>query len=139
MDVTPQGDLINIGLKYVLQEGSVTDVYELRRDRGLYSFPCFRIDKPVNHGFSGGPVFWRGKLCGIISGGSDDDTYVASLWPLTLLKYKYPGMGALGGEKTFSDLFDSRELHSEDWPRIKDRIAKKRDDEDGKFYAFIQY
>jgi hypothetical protein len=103
----------------------------------MYSFPCFRIDKPVNHGFSGGPVFCRGKLCGIISGGFDDDTYVASLWPLCLLNYKYPDRGALGSERSFADLFDSGELLSEDWPGIKNRISK-RYDENGKSYAFIQ-
>lgn len=136
-NVTPKDDLINIDLKYVMQEGRVTDIYELRRDRGMYSFPCFRIDNPVNHGFSGAPVFWREKLCGIISGGFDDDTYVASLWPLCLLKYEYPDLGALGAEKTFADLFDSGELLSEEWPLIKNRIAK-RYDENGKAYAHVQ-
>jgi len=135
-NVTTKNDLINIDLKYVLQEGCVTDIYELRRERGMYSFPCFRIDKPVNHGFSGGPVFWSGKLCGIISGGLDD-AHVASLWPLCLLKYEYRDMGALGGEKNFADLFVSGELLSEEWPLIKNRISK-RYDEDGKAYAYIQ-
>ena len=136
-NVTTKNDLINIDLKYVLQEGRVAEIFELRRDRGMYSFPCFRIDKPVNHGFSGGPVFYRGKLCGIISGGFDDDTYVASPWPLCLLNYKYPDLGALGSERSFADLFDSGELLSEDWPGIKNRISK-RYDENGKSYAFIQ-
>ncbi len=135
--ITTKNDLINIDLKYVQQEGTVTDIYELHRDRGMYSFPCFRIDQPVNHGFSGAPVFWNGKLCGLVSGGFDDETYVASLWPLCLLKYEYPGLGVLGGEASFADLFESGELRSDDWRMIKDRIEKRFDDR-GRAYAFIE-
>jgi hypothetical protein len=63
----------------VLQEGLVIDVFEIKRDSGMYSFPCFRIDKPVDPDFSGGPVFWNGRLCRVVSGGSVHDvTYAAS-------------------------------------------------------------
>jgi hypothetical protein len=82
-------------------------------------------------------VFWNGKLCGLVSGGSDHETYVASLWPLCLLKYKYPDLGVLGGEISFGSLFDWGEIRSADWPMIKNRIEKRFDDQ-GKAYAFIR-
>jgi hypothetical protein len=70
--IATNGHLMNINLNYVLQEGQITDVYQLKRDSGLLTFPCFRIGKPVDEGFSGGPVFWEDKLCGIVSTGSID-------------------------------------------------------------------
>jgi hypothetical protein len=117
-----------------VQEGEVTAVYESRRDRGMLNFPCFAINKPVDHGFSGGPVFWQGNLCGIVSAGSlDDSTYAASLWPACLMEYEYPG---IGGRTAFGDLFERGVLQSTDWKRVRERIAKHVD-EFGKPYAFI--
>jgi hypothetical protein len=60
--VTTEDKIVNLELKYVVQTGQVTDVYEQGHDRGMYSFPCFRISNPVDHGFSGGPVFWGQDL-----------------------------------------------------------------------------
>ena len=108
----------------------ITDVYQLRRDSGLLTFPCFRIDKLVNDGFSGGPVFWEDKLCGIVSTGSvDGSTYAASLWPLCLLEYEYPDLGTLGSRRVFGELFERGVVRSNDWRNIKDRIAKRYDAE----------
>jgi len=135
-EIRSKNGLLKIDLKFVSQQGRVTDVYEMRRDRGMYHFPCFRIDQPVNHGFSCGPVFSENRLCGIVSGGSDSDTYVASLWPLCMLEYEYRDMATLGGKRTFADLFNTGELRSQDWPRINDRIEKRRDEED-KPFAYI--
>lgn len=136
-EIKANGDLLNLNLLLVEQSGQVTEVYEDRHDRGMFSFPCFRIDKPIDHGFSGGPVFWEDKLCGIVSGGSfDDGTFAASLWPLCLLEYEYPDLGALGGKTTFDKLFESGVLRSQDWPQIRERISK-RYDEDGRPYAYI--
>ena len=50
--------MLNLDLRLVLQEGEITDVYALQRDAGMFKFPCFGINRPVNHGFSGAPVFW---------------------------------------------------------------------------------
>src|SRR5262249_43522534 len=137
-NIESNNGLMKLDLKYVSQEGEVTDVYDLSRDQGMYSFPCFRVNKPVDHGFSGGTVFWDGKLCGIVSGGGfDDDTYAASLWPLLLMEYQYPDSGILGGTRTFRELFESGVLSSEDWPQIRDR-STKRDHDNGKPYAYLE-
>jgi hypothetical protein len=137
-DIKTKGDLLNIDLKYVMQDGQVTDVYESRRDRGMFPFPCFRIDKPVNHGFSGGPVFWEDKLCGIVSGGDlGNGTVAASLWPLCLLEYQYPDLGTLGDKRVFGSLFDSGVLRSGDWEQVRGRVTKEHDVE-GKPYARIE-
>lgn len=135
-DATSQDGLMNINTMYVLQEGRVTEVQERRRERGFLSFPGFRIDQSVNHGFSGGPVFWEGRLCGIVSGDCEGGTYVASLWPLCLLEYEYRDMGTLGPKEEFRNLFERGVLRSEDWPRIRDRITKEYDEND-RPYAHI--
>lgn len=134
--IVVHGGILNLDLRLVWQEGEVTDIYDLRRDAGMFKFPCFRINRPVNHGFSGAPVFWDGRLCGIVSGGPDDSTYVASLWPLCLLAYEYPDLGGLVQKQNFSCLFDSGVLRSPDWPHIRQRI-EKRNDEHGRPYAYI--
>lgn len=137
-EIKTKGNLLNINLKYVSQEGHVSDVHELKRDNGMLNFPCFRIDSPVNHGFSGGPVFWEDRICGIVSGGGFDDcTYAASLWPLCLLEYKYPDLGVLGESRVFGDLFEAGVLCSKDWPEIKKHIHKEYDG-NGRPYVHYQ-
>jgi len=56
--------------------------------------------------------------------------------PLCMLEYEYRDMATLGGKRTFADLFNTGELRSQDWPRINDRIEKRRDEED-KPFAYI--
>jgi hypothetical protein len=137
-DIAPIGNLMNINLNYVLEEGEVSDVCEHGRDRGMFNFPGFRINKIIDHGFSGGPVFWEDRLCGLVSGGTiDDGTYAASLWPFCLLEYEYPDLGALGGKRVVGELFECGVLRSQDWLGIKDRISKKYDPE-GKPYATMR-
>ena len=80
----------NFQFSSVLQQAFVSEVFDTRHDRGLYSFPGFLVDQPVDHGFSGGPVFWDGRLCGLVSGGLGNSTYVASLWPLCLMEIGCP-------------------------------------------------
>jgi hypothetical protein len=137
-DATSKDGLMTVNSYYVLQEGQVTEIHERHRDRGFLSFPGFRIDQPINHGFSGGRVFWEGRLCGIVSGDCEGGTYAASLWQLCLLEYEYPDMGILGKKRVFGELFDSGALRSEDWPRIKDRI-KKEYEADGRPYAHMAW
>jgi hypothetical protein len=136
-NIESNNGLMKLDLKYVSQEGEVTDVYAPYRDQGMYSFPCFRVDKPVNHGFSGGPVFWDDKLCGIVSGGFEDDTYAASLWPLLLMEYRYPDLGILGGTRIFRESLESGALRSPDWPQIRESVTK-RYHENGKPYAYLE-
>ncbi len=140
LEITPVDDKMNINLRIVRQVGRVSEIHKLRRERGMMSFPCFHIDKPIDHGFSGGPVFWRGRLCGIVSSGSplSGGTYAATLWPFCLMEYQYeyPGFGSLGGKTTIGDLFEKRVLHSEDWSALRYRISR-RHNENGP-YAHIE-
>lgn len=131
-EINISGELWNIDVKYVMQEGTVTDVFEQKRDSGMYSFPCFSIDKPVDPGFSGGPAFCDSRLCGVVSGGSvagADVTYVATLWPLCLMEYEYPDQGTLGRKRAFSELFERGVLRPNDWPNLIGRIFKDYDDD----------
>lgn len=129
------GDQISVDFNCVLQEGTVSQVHVLQRDRGMLSFPCFEVDRPVDGGFSGGPVFWNGTLCGLVSSGSlTESTFVASLWPLCLMEYEYP---EFGGKTNFGALFDDGVVRSTDWTNLKPRISKRTDGH-GKAFPFIE-
>lgn len=129
------GGRLSVDFNCVLQEGTVSQVYALQRDQGMLSFPCFEVDRPVDGGFSGGPVFWKGTLCGLVSSGSlTESTFVASLWPLCLMEYEYP---EFGGKTSFGALLDAGVVRSADWKSAKPRISR-RTDEHGKAFPFIE-
>ena len=91
----------------------------------------------VDGGFSGGPIFWGNRICGMVAYGKaatpDDKGYAygASLWPLALMEQDYPGIG----NKKVGALLDSGMIRSSDWAAIKDRISART--EDARRYAFI--
>jgi hypothetical protein len=68
--------------------GTVVDVHEERRDRGMLDFPCFLTSAPFGHGMSGGPMFVDGHLNGLVcqSGLDEPDgkkrAYGTTLWPV---------------------------------------------------------
>ena len=126
--MTSSDGIMKIDSQVVYQIGRVTRIEELSRDKGMMNFPCFQIDKPVDNGFSGGPVFWDNKLCGIVSSGFEEDTWIATLWPLCLLEYECPDLGSIGSTTTFGNLFESGVLQSQDWPILRNRISKQNDD-----------
>lgn len=136
-EIHSDGDLIQIKAKFTPEFSRVTKPYKIKRDRGLYNFPGFIIDKEVDPAFSGGPVFYENKLCGLVSGGSIEGTYISSLWPFCLMEYEFPDYGTLGSKMPISSLFDSGEIKSSDWKKLKNRISI-RVDEDEKPYAHIE-
>lgn len=115
-------------VQWVQQTGVVTDIFEPFRTHGHLEFPCFRVDRPVDNGFSGGPVFYDGALVGITSvsldvGSGDSslrDTYVAALWPLAITKIYQNG--AL---REVAELFDDQTIRVRDWPQMKGRIERR--------------
>jgi hypothetical protein len=133
------GDAVHIQSHIVLQVGKVLEVYEERRSRGFMDFPCFTIGATVDEGFSGGPILWGDRLCGIVSSGSSfsDETCGATLWPVCLLEYENPELGTFGGKQYFGEFFDRGIIRSNDWPEIKDRISKRFDPENDRLYAHI--
>jgi hypothetical protein len=110
----------------VAQSATVTEIFPERRDRGMYSFPGFSVDQEIEGGFSGGPVIWRGRLCGIVSGASIGTSYIATLWPLLLAALGRPDQGQ--EVETLSDLFRRGHLVSSDWPAIEQLIGWDIDD-----------
>lgn len=47
--------------------GVVEEVFPVRRDSGMLSFPCFRVSARFEAGMSGGPIFnEKGAVCGVI-------------------------------------------------------------------------
>jgi hypothetical protein len=126
---------VEVGAPFTLRELTVTKTYPLRREKGMLNFPCFEVLGSLNNGFSGGPVFYNGMLCGIVcsSSGFDERSYITSLWPLALLDYS----NEFGQCTRFGDLLDRGIIVAEDWPDVRGRISK-REDEFGKPFAFIE-
>jgi hypothetical protein len=113
-------DQIAIDVAVTFIEGVVVDIYSPFRDRGLIvNFPSFTIDVPeiIDHGFSGGPVFCDGRLCGIISAASDFDNtaYVAALWPLLR-------------DRRISERLKRFDLFASGWEELTERVVVRSDD-----------
>ncbi len=116
------------GMYWVKQEGTVVDIHEPYRSHGNLTYPCYRLDKPIDHGFSGGPVFYDGAMVGIVSVGFEakpeenipPDQYVASLWPLVLMKCHLEGAW-----QTFEELFDLGVIQVRDWKRFRGNVHRE--------------
>ena len=102
----------------------------------MLNFPSFAIQMECQGGFSGGPVFWDNKLCGIISVGLHTDStaaeaaelppisYAASLWPIITANIDF----GLGKSEVIAEFLDRGVLRSSDWPALRDHVVRKRDD-----------
>jgi hypothetical protein len=130
----PNTALVNDGkghsgpVTWVQQTATVTDIFEPMRTHGHLDFPCYRLDRPVDKGFSGGPVFYEGRLVGITSvslalqegDDSERDTYVASLWPLLLMEFEIKGQ-----KFRFQDRFDYGTIRTVDHPDFRAKVYRK--------------
>lgn len=124
--LTMKPDGVYVETSFIFQRALVTDIYERERDRGMLNFPCFQIDKALEHGFSGGPVFFEDQLCGIVSAGPswEPTSYVATLWPICLAEYD----DGLGGLTRFADLFEHGAIRSSQWHEVRKRMRTDGDD-----------
>jgi hypothetical protein len=124
--ITARGAQLFIDAPATFSEGVVRENYAPFRDRGLLNFPCFEVEMIADHGFSGGPVFYEGKLCGLVSAGSsfDHSVYVATLWPLVTANVDL----GFGKCHVVQELLDLHHIVSPDWPRLKGKIVRKSDD-----------
>lgn len=115
------GERLDIRFNVAPLETEVTRVFEMRRTRGMYDYPCFEIGVSVGGGFSGGGVFWDGKLCGIVSGSPswEETTIVSSLWPLSLL-----GIGDEPPQPLGVSL-NNQAIKSDDWFKTRSYIASR--------------
>jgi hypothetical protein len=127
------GTQINVDAPFTVKEGTVTKIYQIRADLGQLTFPCFEIDIHVAGGFSGGPAFFEGRLCGLVSQSPTFEarSTIATLWPLALMK----GKGELGDWSLAAQL-DNGSLRACDWLDVKPRISIE-EGEHGK-YAFLR-
>jgi hypothetical protein len=130
----PNTALVNDGkdhageVTWVEQKAIVTDVFETMRTHGHLDFPCYRLDRPVDKAFSGGPVFYQGRLAGITSVSlklqdgdeSERDTYVATLWPLLLMEFEIKGH-----KFSFGDRFDYGSIRAVDYADFRGKVYRK--------------
>jgi len=110
----------------------VVEVFDVLQVHGFTGFPGFQVDRELAHGFSGGPVLYKGKLVGIFSG----PDYVSALWPLLL--HDYPDRSDNldislndGGRiakplvmRQFADLFETGAIRALDYPAVAGRIRR---------------
>jgi hypothetical protein len=124
-DTSGRGVHKTLHAKPVVTIGRVVEVFSPRHDRGQYSFPCFSIDQPIDHGASGGPVLWNGRLCGLVWGGNYvGGTMASALWPLCLCD---PIVAKL----------ESGTIRATDWPTLRGR-ASWRNDSSGEPELYIK-
>jgi hypothetical protein len=126
--IRTEGEQLMIDSGFAFSEGTVTEIFHPYRDRGMMNFPCFRAEMRVDHGMSGGPVFSDGKLCGVISAGTnfDESAYVTSLWPLLRAEVDL----GLGSSAVFPDLLHNGFLRSPNWAELASRIVVREDERD---------
>lgn len=127
-EITNTGEVHTGPVKWVEQHGTVTHVFDSMRDHFYINFPSFRIERPVEGAFSGGPVFYKGALVGITSISMETDpnqpdlvgdTYIASLWPLLLREFEYQG------EKvTLGELFDEGVIDATDYADFRGKVVR---------------
>ncbi len=106
--------------------GFIQEVYPLRRDNSMLTFPCFRLDARYDSGMSGGPVFSakRGGVIGVVCsshGKSPDNqhtSYASLVVPALALQvlavhqgveqelslYRYMQDGVVAVDDTFADV-----------------------------------
>jgi hypothetical protein len=134
--VSNGGTELKIDAPFNVHRATVTEVFDEKRDAGMLNFPCFAVDQEWGHGFSGGPVTFEDRLCGIVSAGSgfDERSFVASLWPLTLMTFD----NEFGQKTQFGQLLDDGPIKSSDWLQAKPIIFQK-DDEWGNPHAHIDH
>ena len=117
---------VSIAADHTVQTANVVRVSLSRRDAGFMCFPCFELDQSLPHGMSGGGVFFKGELCGLLSAADGDgSSYAASLWPLLDLTFE----SELAGRTVpFSAYIESGEIEAPGWRRLQARIKKDEDE-----------
>ena len=126
--VAPEGGGIRVGAPFTYLTLEVTQTFPKHHSKGFYDFPGFHAatSNPIEGGFSGGPVFYDGRLCGLVAGEWDHGAYVTALGPLALMDYTL-GEGDKDKHR-FSDLFNNGVIAASDWPAIRDQLWKGRDE-----------
>jgi len=117
--------------QHVHAQAQVTEVFSTIHRKGYTEFPGFVVAHPVEHGFSGGPVFWNGRLCGLAAASLGDQTYVAALWPMCEFSMENKNTGKT---EHFKDWLDGGRIVATDWRSVRGRVSLRRDDE-GKIRA----
>jgi hypothetical protein len=111
----------------------VVKSFEVLQSHGFTEFPGFEVNRVLDHGFSGGPVFYNDRLIGVFSG----PNYVSVLWPLLLHDYVHPAdnpridllkPGVIPARdvarRTFGALFENATIRAIDLEEVQGRARR---------------
>jgi hypothetical protein len=110
----------------------VVENFAVLQSHGFTQFPGFQVDRELDHGFSGGPVFYHDRLVGLFSG----PNYVSTLWPLLIHKYPHrednPDIDLLNAGsiaktpimRRFVDLFTNGSIRAVDFEAVNGRVRR---------------
>lgn len=106
----------------------VTDIFPVRRDRGLINFPSFSFDIRAKPGMSGAPIWHAGELSGIVSSSSDFDntSYGAALWPLVFANLTFE----IQGTRSVRELMRREVIQARDWQLVSDKARRESTEDD---------
>jgi len=84
-----EGIIWNHAQETAVSSGVIEEVYPVRRDQTLLSFPCFRTNARFDPGMSGGPIFDKsGCVIGVVCSGTeieephDTISHGSLIWPI---------------------------------------------------------
>ncbi len=106
----------------------VTEVFPVRRDRGLINFPSFSFDVQTKPGMSGAPIWHAGELSGIVSSSSDFDntSYGAALWPLVFATLSFE----IQGMRSVKELMRRGVIDARDWQLVAENAHRESSEDD---------
>jgi hypothetical protein len=90
------GTHVQFRLNFHWVDAEVTSLHRWGEDR-LVRSPCFRVNRAVDSGFSGGPALLladegeEAPACGMISASDSDETAASLLYPLLAIRNPIPG------------------------------------------------
>jgi hypothetical protein len=119
--------------------GRVKQLYMIKRDSTMLSFPCFEVDARFDPGMSGGLVInSKSELCGIICSSMPLDkghySHVAMIWPIMAIEVDFGNSNhQIHGTQTLSKLVEIGKWKPIGWENVKVQYVR------GERYAHVTY
>jgi hypothetical protein len=126
----PGEDVIEVSAEPTLLTGEVVGVFP--DGRGSWKFPQFEVTCPFEPGMSGGPVFQKDRICGLVSygptleQGKRGPSFAASLWPI-LASEQLVTIDPRTAKNAVLDMIATGAVIAPGWKQIQTQITTKTD------------